>query len=167
MIRYKKLNIRIIPIHLLREDPRTKIADDGSKTVDTDDWQVDDQTFQRNQKKYDYTIDLFASDRNSKCKRFYSNFYCPDTSGIDAFSHSWYDEVSWICPPIQEITRIVRRLKISRTTGVLFVPKWMTADYWVEIFDKDGRLLWPFNYMEVCRPFIIQGTHNSRSPFAG
>ncbi len=167
MIRCKRLNIRIIPIHLLREDPRIKIADDGSKTVDTDDWQVDDQTFQRNKKKYDFTIDLFASDRNSKCKRFYSNFYCPDTSGIDAFSHSWDEEVAWICPPIQEITRIVRRLKISRTTGVLFVPKWMTADYWVEIFDEEGKLLWPFNYMEVCRPFIIQGTHNPRSPFAG
>ena len=34
-------NIRIIPIHLLRDDPRIQIADDGSKTTYTDDWQVD------------------------------------------------------------------------------------------------------------------------------
>jgi lysophospholipid acyltransferase (LPLAT)-like uncharacterized protein len=33
----KKLNIRIIPIHLLRDDPRIKMADDGSKMTDTDD----------------------------------------------------------------------------------------------------------------------------------
>ena len=167
MIRCKRLNTRIIPIHLLRDDPRIKIADDGSKTTDTDDWQVDDQTFQRNRTKFKFTIDLFASDRNSKCQRFYSNFFCPGTSGIDAFSHSWDDEVAWICPPIQEIIRIVRRLKTSRTTGILFVPKWKTADYWVEIFNNEGRLLWPFNYMETCRPFIIQGTYNPHSPFAG
>ena len=167
MIRCKRLNTRIIPIHLLRDDPRIKIADDGSKTIDTDDWQVDDQTFQKNRTKFKFTIDLFASDRNSKCQRFYSNFFCPGTSGIDAFSHSWDDEVAWICPPIQEIIRIVRRLKTSRTTGILFVPKWKTADYWVEIFNNEGRLLWPFNYMETCRPFIIQGTYNPHSPFAG
>lgn len=156
MIRCKRLNTRIIPIHLLRDDPRIKIADDGSKTTDTDNWQVDDQTFQRNRTRFKFTIDLFASDRNSKCQRFYSNFFCPGTSGIDAFSDSWDDEVAWICPPIQEIIRIVRRLKTSRTTGILFVPKWKTADYWVEIFNNEGRLLWPFNYMETCRPFIIQ-----------
>jgi hypothetical protein len=167
MIRCKRLNTRIIPIHLLRDDPRIKIADDGSKTTDTDNWQVDDQTFQRNRTRFKFTVDLFASDRNSKCQRFYSNFFCPGTSGIDAFSHSWDDEVAWICPPIQEIIRIVRRLKTSRTTGILFVPKWKTADYWVEIFNNEGRLLWPFNYMETCRPFIIQGTYNPHSPFAG
>lgn len=167
MIRCKRLNTRIIPIHLLRDDPRIKIADDGSKTTDTDNWQVDDQTFQRNRTRFKFTIDLFASDRNSKCQRFYSNFFCPGTSGIDAFSDSWDDEVAWICPPIQEIIRIVRRLKTSRTTGILFVPKWKTADYWVEIFNNEGRLLWPFNYMETCRPFIIQGTYNPHSPFAG
>ena len=167
MIRCKRLNTRIIPIHLLRDDPRIKIADDGSKTTDTDNWQVDDQTFQRNRTRFQFTIDLFASDRNSKCQRFYSNFFCPGTSGIDAFSHSLDDEVAWICPPIQEIIRIVRRLKTSRTTGILFVPKWKTADYWVEIFNNEGRLLWPFNYLETCRPFIIQGTYNPHSPFAG
>ena len=47
MIQCKRLNIRIIPIHLLRDDPRIKIADDGSKTVDTDDWQIDEETFKK------------------------------------------------------------------------------------------------------------------------
>lgn len=167
MILCKRLNIKIIPIHLLREDPRIKIADDGSKTTDTDDWQVDNETFQKINQKYNFTLDLFASNRNTKCRKFYSNFYCLGTFGIDAFSHSWNDEVAWICPPIREVTRIVKRLKTSKVTGVLFVPEWKTADYWVEIFDADGKLLWPFNHVETCRPFIIQGTHDYRSPFVG
>ena len=113
----QKLNFRIIPIHLLREDPRIKIADDGSKTVDTDDWQVDDETFQNSNQEYNFKVDLFVSNQNKKCKRFYRNLYCPDTSGVDTFSHSWDGEVAWICPPIKEVTRTIRRLRKSRTTG--------------------------------------------------
>lgn len=167
MILCKSLNIRIIPIHLLREDPRIKVADDGSKTTDTDDWQVDVETFEKNNQKHAFTIDLFGSDLNTKCKRFYSNFYCPGTSGIDAFSHSWDNEIAWICPPIREVTRIIKRLKTSKASGVLFVPEWRTADYWVEIFDSDGNLLWPFTSVEARRPFIIQNIHDPTSPFSG
>ena len=60
----RKLNIRIIPIHLLRDDPGIKIGDDGSKTVDTDDWQVDHKTFESINHKYNFTMDLFASNSN-------------------------------------------------------------------------------------------------------
>ena len=106
----KSLNLTIIPIHLLRDDPRIKIADDGSKITDTDDWQVDDETFQRINRKHKLTLDLFASNRNTKCQRFYSNFYCSGTFGIDAFCHSWDEETVWICPPIRKVTRVVRKL---------------------------------------------------------
>ncbi|KAI9553720.1 hypothetical protein GHT06_021652 [Daphnia sinensis] len=47
MVLCKKLSLKIIPIHLLRDDPRIKLADDGSKTADTDDWQIDDETSKR------------------------------------------------------------------------------------------------------------------------
>jgi hypothetical protein len=50
-------------------------------------------------------------------------------AGIDAFSHSWEDEVVWICPPIREVIRIVRKLKKSKVSGVIFIPEWKTADY--------------------------------------
>jgi hypothetical protein len=165
MFRCKKMNIRIIPIHLLREDPRIKVADDGSKTTDTDDWQVDDETFQRINKTHQFTIDLFASDRNNKCQKFFSNFYCKGTSGIDAFSHSWENEVAWVCPPIREVIRTVRRLRTTQMSGVLFIPDWKTAEFWTEIFDERAQLIWPFQCVTIQRPHIIQGTFNYRSPF--
>ena len=167
MILCKKLNIKIIPIHLLRDDPRIQVADDGSKTVDTDDWAVDFETFEKINKRHKFTIDLFASDKNAKCQKFFSNFYCPSTSGIDAFAHSWDKEVVWICPPIREVIRIIRRLRTSESRGVLFVPEWRTADYWTEIFDRKGNLLWPFRFIETHKPFIIQGIYNSQSPLSG
>ena len=160
MILYKKLNIRIIPIHLLRDDPRIQVADDGSKTVDTDDWQVDHKTFEGIYHKYNFTMDLFASNRNKKCNKFYSNFYCHGTHGIDAFAHSWEGEVLWICPPIRDVVKTVKRLKQLKVVGVLFVPKWKTSDYWTEIFDDQGNLLQPFKRVTTWRPFIIQSVHD-------
>ena len=45
MILCKKLSLRIIPIHLLRDDQRIKLEDGGSKTTDPDYWQIYDETF--------------------------------------------------------------------------------------------------------------------------
>jgi hypothetical protein len=47
MLFCQRLSIRIIPIHLRRDDPRIQVADEGSKNPDTDDWQVDFPTFQK------------------------------------------------------------------------------------------------------------------------
>ncbi len=44
---YQRPNIRIIPIHILRDDPCIQTADDGSKTTDTYDWEVDVETYQK------------------------------------------------------------------------------------------------------------------------
>ena len=33
-----RVGAHLVPVHLLRDNPRIKIADDGSKTTDTDDW---------------------------------------------------------------------------------------------------------------------------------
>ena len=47
------------------------------------------------------------------------------------------------------------------------MPEWRTADYWTEIFDRKGNLLWPFRFIETHKPFIIQGIYNSQSPLSG
>ena len=133
----QKLKIRIFPIHLRREDPRIQKADEGSKTADTDDWQVDLATFKKFDSDMHFSIDLFASDKNSQCKRFYSNFWCTGTLGIDAFCHDWDRETAWICPPIKLVLKVIRKIKISKIKGLLFVPEWQTADFWPEIFNQN------------------------------
>lgn len=167
MMLCQELNIRIFPIHLLREDPRIKIADEGSKTEDTDDWQVDIATFKKFDMSMQFSIDLFASDWNTKCPRFYSNFWCNNTLGIDSFSHDWSGEVAWVCPPIKLVLKTIRKIRKSRINGVLFVPHWQTADYWLEIFDEQKHLKLPFTKIEVCRPFVIQKQFDYFSPFLG
>lgn len=163
----QKLNIRIVPIHLLRDDPRIQVADDGSKRLDTDDWQVDFATFQQLQQDTQFSIDLFADNYNSRCQKFYSNFYCQNTSGIDAFCHSWNKEVAWACPPIKDVSRTIQKIRNSKMSGILFVPEWQTADFWIEIFDKQQALKWPFRHATKHVPFIVQKEYNPKSPFSG
>ena len=162
----QKLRIRIFPIHLRREDPRIQKADEGSKITDTDDWQVDVATFKKLDAVMHFTIDLFASPKNSQCARFYSNFWCTGTLGIDAFCHNWDDETAWICPPIKLILKVIRKIKVSKIKGVLFVPEWQTADFWPEIFHNQ-ELKHPFTHFNVCRPFLMQENFDYRSPFSG
>ena len=163
----QRMKLKIIPIHLRREDPRIQIADDGSKISDTDDWQVDYQTFTNINEEIEFTIDLFASDTNNKCKRFYSNFYCAGTLGIDAFCHDWAGERCWICPPVKEITKIIKKIRKTKVSGVLYIPEWQTADFWTEIFSINRQLVWPFKTVKASRPYLIQKEFNSKSPFRG
>ena len=167
MLLCQQLNIQVIPIHLLREDPRIKLADEGSKTDDTDDWQVDMATFKRFDCSMNFSIDIFAASWNCQKPRFYSNFWCEGTTGIDAFCHDWSGEVAWICPSVKLALKTIRKMRCTRMSGVLFVPDWRTADHWLEIFDENHKLRHPFMRVEICRPFIIQKQFDHRSPFLG
>lgn len=167
MLICQRLQLCLIPIHLRREDPRIQLADEGSKTEDTDDWQIDIATFRKFDSVMCFTIDLFASFKNAQCPRFYSNFWCEETLGIDAFCHDWTGERAWICPPIKLILKVVRKIRTSRISGVLFVPEWQTSDFWPELVDKDQNPKQPFTKIDVCRPFLMQEKFNFRSPFSG
>ena len=133
----QRSGIRITPIHLLRDDPRIQVADQGSKNTDTDNWGVDIQTFKQFDSLHHFTIDLLASNLNAKCQKFFSNFYCPNASGVEAFVHDWDGETAWTCPPISLIIPTIRKIKRSKLKGILFVPEWPTADFWNDIFDAD------------------------------
>ncbi|VDI17276.1 Hypothetical predicted protein [Mytilus galloprovincialis] len=46
-----------------------------------------------------HTIDIFATDYNTKCSRFNSKCWCKNTEAIDAFSQNWFGENNWLVPP--------------------------------------------------------------------
>jgi hypothetical protein len=115
----KVLNVRITPIHLLRDDPRIQFADAGSKCSDTDDWSLDKASLEKIKamSSTPFTIDLFADESNFKVQRFYSNFACPSSLGIDAFCHSWDSEIAWICPPVNSIIRVIKKTLSLKLCG--------------------------------------------------
>ena len=74
-------NISIHPVWVPREG--NKFADYLSKYTDTDNWSIDDVTFQYIQRTLGLcTIDRFADGNNSKLGRFNSKFYCPHSECV-------------------------------------------------------------------------------------
>lgn len=153
----RDLKLSIIPIHLLREDPRIKEADAGSKFRDSDDWSIAQSCFEQLNKEFGpFTVDLFAAHNNAKCTKFYSLHWSPGTSGVDAMAHSWREEVCWICPPVAKAAEVVRRLLTTTVTGVLIVPKWPRARFWPFLF-PDGRTpADKIKQIKEIRPWITQ-----------
>ena len=118
-------------------------ADLVSKVFDFDDWTVSNHIFSFfNTVWGPYTCDIFASCNNFKVNKFYSLFWTPGTSGVDAFAFDWSQDVNWIVPPISLIGRAVRHLLNCGAKGTLVVPKWKSAAFWPSLIDKNGKFLW-------------------------
>lgn len=164
----REMNLSLEPIHLRREDPRIRKADEGSKVADSDDWSIDQLTFAYFEKFFEFTIDLFADHKNAKVGRFYSNFYCEGSLGIEALAHSWERETAWICPPVSLLHQVLRKISSTEVlAGVLIVPNWPTASFWPSIFEPDQTLKKPFVKVEVIRPYIIQNDNARNKALKG
>jgi hypothetical protein len=165
--RARALNVKIEPIHLRREDPRIQLADGGSKIPDSDDWSIDDASFQKLNRKYGpFTIDLFAAENNAKVKRFYSEFFSQSSKGVNAFCHSWDGEMAWVCPPIKCIINAVFKIEKTEGSGVLLIPKWPTARFWPIIFPDGTNPRSVFKEAEEIQPWLTQN-QEARSVLSG
>ena len=107
-------------------------ADDLSKFKDPDNWSVDRSLFEKAEIliKKRFSIDIFASDQNSQCKKFYSRFACPKSAGVNAFKFNWNGEVCWLTPPPKLALKTIQHLQDSYSEGVLIVPKWKSLHFW-------------------------------------
>ena len=103
-------------------------ADYLSKFVDPDDWNISNELFQKIKilTKLQFTLDPFAMNYNTKCKKFYSRFMCPDTSGVDGLKFSWNNEVCWACPPPSLALKTLTHFLCSKCKGVLIIPDWVS-----------------------------------------
>ena len=168
MLLVHELNINLIPMHLRREDPRIQMADAGSRVRDSDDWSIDHDSFESINSKFGpFTLDPFADCSNAKADRFFSDFICPSTLGVDAFAHSWERENLWLCPPISKIIPTLRKLKASTLfKGVLIVPTWRAASFWPILFPSSSANLPFIKNITEFSPFIIQN-QRALSPLSG
>ena len=114
------------------------LADRLSRAISTEDWQVAPPLFNRLQAQYGkVTVDRFASHGNQLCPRFNSEFLCPGTDAVDAFSQNWRRhpirndiEFNWWNPPWSLIPRVIDKIRIERASGLLVVPAWPSAIWW-------------------------------------
>ena len=137
------------------------IADYYSKFQDTDDWSIDDITFNKvNERFGQFTIDRFADNRNTKLSRFNSKYYCPNTSGVDAFTEDWTHENNWICPPVNLIGSVFRHMEVSKATGTIFVPAWQSAYFWPLLYPDGIRLAYFVKDFMILSPHYVSRGNN-------
>ena len=130
-----KYNINLQPRWVPREE--NDIADYFSKYNDTDDWSIDDKSFNLISRRFGpFTIDRFADNINRKTERFNSKFYCPHTESVNCFTNNWKSERNYLCPPISLIGSTIRHLRLCKARGTLVVPVWNSAYYWPILFPK-------------------------------
>lgn len=138
-------------------------ADSFSKTFDWDDWGISDHVFQFfNNKWGPYQVDRFADASNKKVDVFYSRFWSPGTSGVDAFAFDWGNVNNWIVPPVCLIPRVIKHLIRCRAIGTLIVPKWPSSLFWPLLvsFGKNSFQDFIREYVEYSKPrnFFVPGS---------
>lgn len=106
-------------------------ADLLSRCFDSDDWGIKNSVFQIIDKCWGiHTCDRFATDYNTKCTKFNSRWWCPNTSGIDAFKQFWGNDNNWLVPPPMLVCKTINKLKQDKGKGTLIIPQWQSAPFW-------------------------------------
>ena len=107
------------------------IADELSRIIDYDDWQLNPGVFSLIDSHWGpHTVDWFAAGYNSQLDRFNSHYAVPGTEAVDAFTVHWGGENNWWCPPLCLVPRVLRHARACAAQGTLIVPLWPSAPFW-------------------------------------
>ena len=127
-------------------------ADYISHIQDFDDWKISPQIFSWIDSMWGpHSVDCFAHIDNTKLPKFYSRFWCPGSTAIDAFTVNWGHDVNWWVLPINLVGRVLKRAEVCKATGSI-VPAWKSAPFWPLLY-PDGIHLAPFVHHWVYIPF--------------
>ena len=75
-------------------------------------------------------IDIFASEKNAKCKDYFSWLPDPGALQIDAFTVSWNNMFFYAFPPFSLILPTLQKIKNEGAKGILVVPKWINQPWY-------------------------------------
>lgn len=99
-------------------------ADSESRALSPEtEWELADWAFTLISKKFGTPeIDLFASNVNTKCKKFVSWKKDPDSMAVDAFTISWKKFLFYAFPPFTLILKVLQKIVIDKAEGIVVVP---------------------------------------------
>ena len=80
-------------------------------------------------------IDCFASRLDYKIDPYYSRYYDPFSSGVDAFTFEWTDNV-YLFPPVPIIDRVISKFFSDNTGhGLLICPFWPSQPWFPSLLE--------------------------------
>ncbi len=128
---------------------QNELADHLSKIIGVDDWMVNPATFRAHSAEFGpFEVDLFASHTNHQVPKYYSQFYTPDTSGVNAFRFKW-GRRCWCNPPFRLIGRIWQHALSCGVRMTLVIPYWPSAPWWHKVVDGSATHFAP--QVEACK----------------
>lgn len=130
--------IRLSVVWVPREDNTD--ADAISKLVDADDCMLNPNIFDELSAAWGpFHVDLFASHTSTQLSKYYSKYYTPDTTGVDAFAFDWSSQTSWANPPFSLIKQVWSHAKACKARLCLVVPIWQNKPWWHLLLPEAGR----------------------------
>lgn len=127
-------NIFIYATYIASKDNTVADMESRSVAIDTE-YCLNMQYFQKIVFEFgNPTIDLFASNINSKCTKFISWRKDPGAIASDAFSINWGNYNNFYAfPPFSLVGRVLNKIIRDQAKGILIVPFWQTQ-YWYPLF---------------------------------
>ncbi|CAG2217404.1 unnamed protein product [Mytilus edulis] len=134
-------------------------ADFYSKLFDFNDWYVNDVYFKYfNSLWGPFDCDVFADYNNHKLPIFFSAYWCPDTSGVDAFGFSWNTYNCWLVPPVHLVGRALNHMLICKGKGTIVVPKWTSSCFWPILWSSSSN-----QYKSFVKDFVDSNCFKSEN----
>ena len=135
-------DVKIFPLWVRRTNQNLMVADNGSKPVDKDEWQVSLEDYNMCMKKMGVspTVDGMAVKSNARCDVFFSRLPELDSAGVDFFWQPLLStEIYFLCPPIKLIQRVINKVLAAKgITVVLLIPHWRSHPFYTALRDKQA-----------------------------
>lgn len=81
----------------------------------SDEWYTPQDTYDELNKEFGFTLDVCATDENTKCNRYY-------TKEDDSLVQDWSSEICWMNPPYSKVKEFIEKAATERCTTVALVP---------------------------------------------
>jgi hypothetical protein len=164
-----QMQISLSSMWVTRDDPRISQADAMSRYLDFHDWGTTEEAYKALCLCMpEVEVDLFGSDTNAKCKKFFSEAQSPLSGVVDAFSFDWSKHgYGYACPPVRLIGRAIKHIILCKSVGTLAIPLWAASSHWTVICPDGVHFSSLFTRALVGRPEMQSGIHVRRKMFQG
>lgn len=109
---------------------------ESRRTPEEIEYEIADWAFQKIDNLFGtFDVDLFASHKNYKCKKFVSWKRDPEAWKIDAFTISWTNLYFYALPPFTLIGKVLSKIREDQAEGILVVPYW-PSQCWFSVFKE-------------------------------
>jgi hypothetical protein len=166
----RKKSIQLTVVWKPRSDPRLVLADDWSKSIDYDDWSVQESALDGLELRLGGRMkwDLFASDSNHRRADFFSLLASEKARGRNALAQDWgMLGFVFACPPPGLVGPVLRHIVGWEALGGAIFPLWVSSKAWTLIC-KDGRHCnRMFTSMAIIHPWLSKGKDVTSNVFCG